>query len=485
MASDSKESLQKHERMEGTGPKGEEIIIFPEGGGERTGAEFSKAIEAYHMGKQPKGFAVMPKYSLRTMARQGFEVGNKLVQGGAEKISKLPNIKEGSALDAITRTGGGSGDPNIFKAIKGLYDIGLKKGAPFVAENIDTPEKLISQLAGGTTAKATTRMSGLLPKILRTAAPGIGSLIGSLSASDHSGQTIIKKALLASGAAGTGEGLSSLLGVIFKSGMSKAAARQVEDDILDIMKKEGLQHQGADGLKAVLSVPSKLKGVVQAGFKGLRSSNDEMISMYINKLNSISPRRMGKVTERHIKQEVEKYIEAADDFFDNINSPKALEAARTKAVNHANEIKKLYTEHFSGTSGKLSLQQESTLEIAQHELSLGIKKLEETAHVLAALERSGAKGGFDVISFQEEMKGMLHSRGRGIVEDVGMAAGRGVSGGVDKPLNIKAKGALSKYIIPDIEAGKFSTRHSGKVRGAVRSTVVNPVLINEFLETAE
>ena len=457
-------------------------VMFSTTGERQTKTAFTDAVSVYSKtGKVPDGFQVLDPASIQGKLRGMFESVNQPIQAtlarGGEVVGQA--AEHPMILDLLAKLGLMKPE-TVESRIQEGGQLGKATGQ-FIGSTVSRPETAAA--TGVLTALGLSplrAMSGLIPPALRIAGAALGAGAGDiLTGSSSTAQGVGKNVALAAMGAVAGEGITGVLRLAAGT-VSQKAEEQVTKGIMTLLKNEypELAAQGPNGINAIASTKDGLQKITSLGVKALRGSTDDIVSTFTTDINQNAATMMGKVSQRHVGEAADGMITAMNSFLDNIGDVKAQDAAKEAFKVELQKVSGVLTKEF----GKDAPQKLApVLQAFQKQLY----SVEQGAQVIAALKASGAGGGFNVMSFQKIMAQQLYKGGQ-LMEDVGMAAGMGTPGGINKPMNVTIPSIKHSLLgigpKTQISAG---TRYPGNVQGVIPAAPADIAVIRQFLQPEE
>jgi hypothetical protein len=298
----------------------------------------------------------------------------------------------------------------------------------------DTGQLLTEGVLTALGASKLKNVSGIVPPLVRMAGAALGNVAGQYAEGETDLKQLSQHALKTASLAAAGEAGTGIVKWFLGTGISQAAKDQVQNDLGDLIKKEhrNLGFVASDELSAILSTKRGAQEFSIIGIKALRRTTQEMSDEFVNDVNTMMQRPLGKVAEKKLRVGLEKYVELSNKLYDNIDDTKLADEIKEETGKLFKSISAVVANEFKkggAADAVAALKVQGILNGYAERDTL----LKSHAEVLGALRRSGAKEGFEVVPFQEELN-KISLRSSGLMEKVALAAGRGRLGGVDQPL---------------------------------------------------
>lgn len=435
---------------------------FTNDGSKKTQKEFDAAFDVFiDTGKPPKGFVFHDQTDrvqfIQSALRRGFETINQPIQNLAKAEDTSLNQFAGSVGNLLRKAMG-----------KEPVDPSQAEGRTFqrLAETVNTPEKAVGTAALAGAASATGGISGFLPALLRAGAFGAGTFAGQEATGSQVGQDIGQKLKEPLFAAMLSAGTEGAVGIATKAlgmSLSKKGMEQIAGDTVDILKKKygHAAGQGPQSINAIASTPTGLEDLTAIGVKALRQDVSDIAGDLIVSVNQSAPRSLSKAAKETIAGLVDDMVKASDDMLKNVGKEEAFAAAKQEMNKNIINIRQAVLADLQVKSGtKVDMATVTKLVNFANQAKDKIGG----AEVIHALRAHNQGKGFDIVKFQEYVRRQFDKSG--VFDDVALAAGRGVRGGVDQP--IRASIPLTKNI-PFIGRIGLQVPGNTKLAGTVRS----------------
>jgi hypothetical protein len=463
-----------------TDKSGNPIIAYKTSGEKGTKAEFQQAINAYYEGKPIAGFSVVNKGSLAHGLRSATAAIPQVM--GGEDVSMY------NAANKLRTLVGKAPIPQ--DVIEKEARSGSPIGSPFtfLGNQLNTPEKLLSAIAMGGAAKATSGISGVLSTLARGGAAGAGELVGGLLGQGYqaSNSEMITKPLLTAAASA---GVDGAIGVI-KTAAGMGLNRKLEDamgnQLVDLLKSKypHLSRQGVNGVKAIASTPEGVSDIAQAGMKAIMKNSDEIGESFVQRLNSFTPSAISNTDKQAIKTLIKNHRDSVRDLLDHLDDPGNYQDAVDTAVNNLGAKLTSVVSSKGGVTSATGAKLQALVADYYNET----QSVYSGAQVINAFRESGAAVGFNQEEFQKYIIRKIQSdpsylnRGQGIMEQVSDIAFRGGKRIPDKNLNFLANMPhryTSRWMAP-LRAIPMGTYYTGKTPTDLASTIVSVPIINQY-----
>ena len=469
------------------GPGKGDAVAYSTTGKGHSRDKFADVIQKYReTGEIEKGFTILPMGSQQQKLRSGFEA--LMSEGiGPMKMGIIPGLKrtigeigeQASPLDRLWNilTSKFKQEPSM--PTEQIRQRGRREGekvGQFLAEQINTPEKLAMTLGLGGTGKLATKMTGLIKPALSATVGGTSYLLGQELAGGAEGRDMIERYVarpmmvaLLTGATETAVGIMRTL---TKSGLSRRAVQQVEDDIIELVnvRYPHLANSGSSAVNRIAQTPRGLRELTQIGSRALKSTTDEVGANLYQSIVLTTPSTPGKVLERKLRSSIDDYSNAVYRYMDNIGDEKITAQAAKTVSDASDEITKMLK-----TAYPKSTNIQSNLNLVFSNQAVKNRDMISGAEMLWSLKKSGAARGFDPAKFQREIIDKYASKDE-FYQAVANRAFRGKVGEFD----ITRRPSLSVPSIRGFMTGRYpklslgsTTRFGGTVRNIPSSTPAN------------
>jgi hypothetical protein len=189
---------------------------------------------------------------------------------------------------------------------------------------------------------------------------------------------------------------------ILGKGLSQTTKEQAAEGMMNVLKKHAphMALGGDDAIEALASTPEGVKALTEVGIKAFRGDMQALNRSFIDDLNVALPSRMGKVTERHLSEQLDVIMTETNKVMDNAGNKTITEAAQTKSDEAFAKVETILKDQFKSIASKTGKAPQGLYDVVAKYGKLK-DELKGAVEVLTLLRESGQQKGFNPVALQK------------------------------------------------------------------------------------